>query len=452
MFIINRNLLIFIILICILIPINLAIPNTQNLVYDANGNLVTGDGYYRVYDGFNHLAQIKTGNSDSGTVLEQFVWHPLEERILVKDAYETNGSWKETVYYIDKDFVQIKNESGDFYYKYIYQNGELIAQEDYTGKKLFFLNDHEGSIQVIVDESGNKVEERFYDPLGEIESAIESAPVLKTYGFYGYEAKERDPITGQYDFNARRFDPGLGIFTQPDPVIKNFFDPQLLNRYSFERNNPYRFIDPTGNIPVTSEMGNSDEVYDYILSVENANPNYNANQVLNIVEKTYRNYIDSGINQQGTSSYSPRYVYTQDRGVIDQKHLFTNAKYGQNIVARSGLFVAQYLVEGWQSTFGGQDYSAFTYEDLVSNQVGRDFGNNLNNKQPLSAQYKQFMGGLKSQAFPQSLVSQMPTTENGYKPSAGEIKYTSKGKALPQKQGLYQRTIIKIKSIFSRGK
>lgn len=39
-------------------------------------------------------------------------WHPLEERTLVKHVYE-NGSWKESIYYPSKDFVRVKNTSGN---------------------------------------------------------------------------------------------------------------------------------------------------------------------------------------------------------------------------------------------------------------------------------------------------------------------------------------------------
>jgi hypothetical protein len=39
------------------------------------------------------------------------------------------------------------------------------------------------------------------------------------------------------------------MFTQPDSLIQNVYDPQSLNRYSFERNNPYKHTDPTGHTP-----------------------------------------------------------------------------------------------------------------------------------------------------------------------------------------------------------
>ena len=38
------------------------------------------------------------------------------------------------------------------------------------------------------------------------------------------------------------------MFTQPDSLLQNILDPQSLNRYSFERSNPYKYKDPTGHI------------------------------------------------------------------------------------------------------------------------------------------------------------------------------------------------------------
>ena len=59
----------------------------QNLIYDKNGNLVSGDGYYREYNELNQLIRIRNGNLSNSPVLEEFVWHPTEERTLIKDVY-----------------------------------------------------------------------------------------------------------------------------------------------------------------------------------------------------------------------------------------------------------------------------------------------------------------------------------------------------------------------------
>ena len=51
--------------------------------YDKNGNLVSGDGYYREYNELNQLIRIRSTNLISVPILEEFVWHPTEERSLI---------------------------------------------------------------------------------------------------------------------------------------------------------------------------------------------------------------------------------------------------------------------------------------------------------------------------------------------------------------------------------
>ena len=80
-----KNLAIFLSLLVISLPIVFAEDN--NLQYDANGNLVTGDSFYREYNELNQLVRIRQGNLSSGAILEEFTWAPVEERVLVKDVY-----------------------------------------------------------------------------------------------------------------------------------------------------------------------------------------------------------------------------------------------------------------------------------------------------------------------------------------------------------------------------
>jgi len=67
---------------------------------------------------------------------------------------------------------------------------------------------------------------------------------------YGYEGKEHDTIVGDTDFNFRKYKPEWGIFLQPDDIIQNIYDPQSLNRYMFERGNPYKYRDDDGHNPL----------------------------------------------------------------------------------------------------------------------------------------------------------------------------------------------------------
>ncbi len=108
-----------------------------------------------------------------------------------------------------------------------------------TSEKHFVHGDHIGSTTVVTDEASNIVENSSYSPYG--------LPIESTSIRYGYETKEYDTVLKHTDFNFRTHKPEWAIFTQPDSLIKNVFDPQALNRYSFERNNPFKYIDPSGH-------------------------------------------------------------------------------------------------------------------------------------------------------------------------------------------------------------
>jgi hypothetical protein len=55
------------------------------------------------------------------------------------------------------------------------------------------------------------------------------------------------PVRCSSVFDARYYDATIGRFTQPDSIIPNIYNPQYLNRYSYVRNNPVRYTDPTGH-------------------------------------------------------------------------------------------------------------------------------------------------------------------------------------------------------------
>lgn len=46
--------------------------------------------------------------------------------------------------------------------------------------------------------------------------------------------------------NGRVYDPGLARFTIADPIVQNQNDAQMMNRYSYTRNNPLNATDPSG--------------------------------------------------------------------------------------------------------------------------------------------------------------------------------------------------------------
>jgi len=212
-----------------------------SLTYDANGNLVSGDGYYREYNSLNQLWKIRNGSNSSSPVLQEFAYDPIEERVLIKKTFNSTNITVETVYYIDKSFVQVRNTSGNFNFTYVHQDGSLVAQLNPDSTKMYFATDHKTNVMITMNQTGGVLEQNFYTGFGEI---ISGGNISR----YDYEGKETSQFTGEIDFNFRHYNPDTARFTQPDTVIQNIYDPQMLNRYTFERNNPYKHTDPTGHV------------------------------------------------------------------------------------------------------------------------------------------------------------------------------------------------------------
>ncbi len=92
----------------------------------------------------------------------------------------------------------------------------------------------------MTNEVGTIVENTTFGPYGNI---LAGGATTR----FDYEGKEYSPITGDYDFNFRKYCSEFHIFCQPDTLIQNVYDPQTLNRYMFERGNPQKNTDETGH-------------------------------------------------------------------------------------------------------------------------------------------------------------------------------------------------------------
>lgn len=113
-----------------------------------------------------------------------------------------------------------------------------------NGVTSYFQKDHLGSSTVTTDGTGGVVEETQYVPFGGTRS--HSGSTLSNYKFTG---QELDPETGLYNYNARLYDPWVGMFITPDSMVPDFTNPQCLNRYAYCVNNPLAYVDPSGHNP-----------------------------------------------------------------------------------------------------------------------------------------------------------------------------------------------------------
>ena len=132
---------------------------------------------------------------------------------------------------------QIYECSGAGCTKYIFAGMQRMAEGTH-----YYHSDHLGSSTVLTDDNGDKVQEVFYYPFGEIHS-ISMSDITD----YLYTGKEWDAETGLYYYGARYYDPKLARFISADTIVPEPFHPQSFNRYAYARNNPIVLVDLDGH-------------------------------------------------------------------------------------------------------------------------------------------------------------------------------------------------------------
>ena len=105
----------------------------------------------------------------------------------------------------------------------------------------YYHTDPIGSVRAITDETGAVVIRHDYRPFGEDVQPLTGDPMR-------FAGKELDEETGLQYFDARYYRNTWGRFTTVDPIIvaAAMTDPQQWNRYAYARNNPLKWVDPTG--------------------------------------------------------------------------------------------------------------------------------------------------------------------------------------------------------------
>ncbi len=102
------------------------------------------------------------------------------------------------------------------------------------------LSDEVGSGLIELDESGDRVSHKLFEPFGK---RVDSVGLETQDHFAGHPRSEQ---ANAYYMVARWLDPETGRFMSIDPVIAAASDPQSHNPYSYARNNPIKLADPTG--------------------------------------------------------------------------------------------------------------------------------------------------------------------------------------------------------------
>lgn len=215
----------------------------QNSIYDAAGNQTAIGGFTFAYDAENRLV-----SSTLNSITTNYVYDGEGRRVKKTRAGQTTA--------------------------FVYDGlGRLVAEYGGTAAltgTVHLVQDHLGNVRLLEGENG--VVRRYdYKPFGEalvagvngraITDGYESSEALSelTTRFTG---KERDQETGLDFFEARYFSSAQGRFTSPDPITVTpgrVADPQQLNLYAYARNNPLKYVDPTGMIIDLSQLSEEDK-------------------------------------------------------------------------------------------------------------------------------------------------------------------------------------------------
>jgi RHS repeat-associated protein len=232
-----------------------AVNSTTGLInitlqYDANGNMTRrasgGITLDITYDYDNKPNLIKKNSINH----VQFTYDGNGQRVK-KYNYATGQS----VLYFG-DLYEIRSGADTIH---IFAGSSRVASVFRDGTTQFYYTNHLGSASVITDQYGARKEQIEYHPfgtyraVGDIHGTYDFDPNFPDV-FYTFTGQEDDDDLGLYNYGARLYDPVLGKFISPDSVVQAPDDPQTLNRYSYARNNPIIYTDPSGNVFIIDDI------------------------------------------------------------------------------------------------------------------------------------------------------------------------------------------------------
>jgi RHS repeat-associated protein len=146
-------------------------------------------------------------------------------------------------YGLGSDPLDESDTSGNITDEYVYFGGKRIAHRAVSSNTIYFYGqDALGTSRTVFTSAGVLCYDADFYPFGGERAYTNTCP--PTYKFTG---KERDAESGLDAFGTRYRSSTVGRFVSTDPGPFIWRDPQTLNRYTYTRDNPLVYVDPTGS-------------------------------------------------------------------------------------------------------------------------------------------------------------------------------------------------------------
>jgi RHS repeat-associated protein len=124
--------------------------------------------------------------------------------------------------------------------RYISIAGQTVATRSSDGKFTYLIPDRQGTGTLQIDSQTQQVVRRQYKPFGETRDQSGTWT-----GQRGYVGGTQDDNTGLTNLGAREYDPTVGRFLSPDPILDPG-SPQGWNAYDYAGDSPVTASDPSG--------------------------------------------------------------------------------------------------------------------------------------------------------------------------------------------------------------
>ncbi|WP_172975471.1 RHS repeat-associated core domain-containing protein [Microbulbifer sp. THAF38] len=244
---------------------------SHSLHYDANGAIehydaASGDDKWISWNARQLATEIVLGSSQSDstpTARDRFHYGPDGQRFYRESSWMEGGQLKtEKAFIVGSYEEQIPADASILTIEKtaLASSVQHIAIRDLTGTSgeyQYLHRDHLGSVEKITDEAGLEILNLAFNPDGsrrqgdwsgdlgqqQLQELLAVQGLTTKRGYTGHEHLDR---TGLIHMNGRIYDPTLGRFLSPDPIVQAPTYSQSWNRYSYVFNNPLSFTDPSG--------------------------------------------------------------------------------------------------------------------------------------------------------------------------------------------------------------